>query len=554
MINLHTVRDDNLLGTLKFVSKTEDYPIYEAVIPDGMINEDIKLSKEYNTYLDYATGKVPPKKARKFKKLASPRLKTISSSPKEHTQKAKRVKRSAKKTSTTSAAGVVIRDTLDVSVSKKKGPAKANRGKGIELLSEEESDDVNDEYENDADNEEDDSDNYDCDNDDEDYKEEEQYEEFMLTPERNKSDDNDKMYEEGGDDVIKEFSSISSEFTSKLLNLDDLSPDINSLMNTSTVPPLPPSVYPSSHPIIIPQQQTLNSTSTTTYPTTNLTEIPNFASLFKFDQRVSALETKLYEFNQISQFAEAVSSIPGIVDNHLASKLNEEVNVVVQLQSNKLKEEAKAENQEFINQVDTTMKKIIKESTNQPQTSYAVAASLLEFNLKRILIDKMETNKSINRSDIQKNLYNALDEDPFAGPDRGTKRRKSSKVVEPSKSSKSKESKSSSSSKGTQYQYKSSGKSTQAEKLEFKAADIEMNQDQGNKFCHIDDQPDNEWYDYGYLEEIVVRRDDNVLYKFKEGDFPRLNLRDIEDMLLLLVQKKLSKLDVDDQYDLGVAL
>nr|GEX53304.1 hypothetical protein [Tanacetum cinerariifolium] len=62
------------------------------------------------------------------------------------------------------------------------------------------------------------------------------------------------------------------------------------------------------------------------------------------------------------------------------------------------------------------------------------------------------------------------------------------------------------------------------------------------------------WYDYGYLEDIVIRRDDNVLYKFKEGDFPRLNLYDIEDMLLLLVQKKLSNLNVDDQYDLGVAL
>nr|GEX71266.1 hypothetical protein [Tanacetum cinerariifolium] len=49
-------------------------------------------------------------------------------------------------------------------------------------------------------------------------------------------------------------------------------------------------------------------------------------------------------------------------------------------------------------------------------------------------------------------------------------------------------------------------------------------------------------------------KDDNVLYKFKEGDFPRLNLCDIEDMILLLVQKKLSNLDVDDRYDLGVAL
>ncbi|GJW54828.1 hypothetical protein Tco_0098913 [Tanacetum coccineum] len=62
------------------------------------------------------------------------------------------------------------------------------------------------------------------------------------------------------------------------------------------------------------------------------------------------------------------------------------------------------------------------------------------------------------------------------------------------------------------------------------------------------------WYDYGYLEEIVVPRDDNVLYKFKECGFPRLNLCDIEDMLLLLFQKKLSNLDVDDRYDLGVAL
>nr|GEY87597.1 hypothetical protein [Tanacetum cinerariifolium] len=62
------------------------------------------------------------------------------------------------------------------------------------------------------------------------------------------------------------------------------------------------------------------------------------------------------------------------------------------------------------------------------------------------------------------------------------------------------------------------------------------------------------WYDYGYLEEIVVRRDDNVLYKFKEGDFPRLNLCNIKDMLLLLVQKKLSNLDIDDCFEMDYPL
>ncbi|GJX62035.1 hypothetical protein Tco_0294935 [Tanacetum coccineum] len=41
---------------------------------------------------------------------------------------------------------------------------------------------------------------------------------------------------------------------------------------------------------------------------------------------------------------------------------------------------------------------------------------------------------------------------------------------------------------------------------------------------------------YGYLEEIVLRRADNVLYRFKEGDFPQLQINDIEDMLILVVQ------------------
>nr|GEY28849.1 hypothetical protein [Tanacetum cinerariifolium] len=48
---------------------------------------------------------------------------------------------------------------------------------------------------------------------------------------------------------------------------------------------------------------------------------------------------------------------------------------------------------------------------------------------------------------------------------------------------------------------------------------------------------------YGYLEEIVVRRADQKLYKFKEGNFPDLHLNDIKDMLLLIAQNKLFNLD-----------
>ncbi|GKC75920.1 hypothetical protein Tco_1126694 [Tanacetum coccineum] len=57
---------------------------------------------------------------------------------------------------------------------------------------------------------------------------------------------------------------------------------------------------------------------------------------------------------------------------------------------------------------DTLGAEVLVRSTNQPQTSYVVASSLLELELKKILIDKMEDNKSIDRSEVQKNLYNAL--------------------------------------------------------------------------------------------------------------------------------------------------
>nr|GEX89248.1 hypothetical protein [Tanacetum cinerariifolium] len=42
-----------------------------------------------------------------------------------------------------------------------------------------------------------------------------------------------------------------------------------------------------------------------------------------------------------------------------------------------------------------------------------------------------------------------------------------------------------------------------------------------------------EWHDYKHLDWISVRRDDDKIYKLKEGDFKWLRLQDIEDMLLL---------------------
>ncbi|GKD76643.1 hypothetical protein Tco_1339264 [Tanacetum coccineum] len=59
---------------------------------------------------------------------------------------------------------------------------------------------------------------------------------------------------------------------------------------------------------------------------------------------------------------------------------------------------------------------------------------------------------------------------------------------------------------------------------------------------------------YVYLKEIVVRRADNVLYRFKEGDILRLCVNDIKDMLFLVVQNWLTNLSGDDVSDFAIAL
>ncbi|GJW55319.1 hypothetical protein Tco_0099404 [Tanacetum coccineum] len=73
---------------------------------------EMKETKAYKTYLGFASGATPPKKARKFKKPASPKLTTVPVSTEEPTGKSKRIP-----------------------VSKKKEKVDVTQGKGIELLS-----------------------------------------------------------------------------------------------------------------------------------------------------------------------------------------------------------------------------------------------------------------------------------------------------------------------------------------------------------------------------------------------------------------------------------
>nr|GFB73530.1 hypothetical protein [Tanacetum cinerariifolium] len=63
-----------------------------------------------------------------------------------------------------------------------------------------------------------------------------------------------------------------------------------------------------------------------------------------------------------------------------------------------------------------------------------------------------------------------------------------------------------------------------------------------------------EWHNYKHLDWLSVRRDDDKIYKFKEGGLKRLRIQDIKDMLLLLVQGKLSNLTVEERFAFNVSL
>ncbi|GKD23001.1 hypothetical protein Tco_1224704 [Tanacetum coccineum] len=69
-IGMYTSKDDYLINTLRFISRREAPQKYGAVIPECLTSPEMKESKAYKTYLSYATGAVPPKVVRKFKKAS----------------------------------------------------------------------------------------------------------------------------------------------------------------------------------------------------------------------------------------------------------------------------------------------------------------------------------------------------------------------------------------------------------------------------------------------------------------------------------------------------
>ncbi|GJT61795.1 hypothetical protein Tco_1005328 [Tanacetum coccineum] len=237
------------------------------------------------------------------------------------------------------------------------------------------------------------------------------------------------------------------------------------LLSTTTFP-LPP------NPLITHLQQTSVPTPTTV-PRSSLQDLPNFGSLFELRDEAQA------------ENADFINKL----DDNIKKILKDQV-----------KEQVKAQVSKILLNIEKTINEqleaeVLTRSSNESKTSHAIAANLSELELKKIRIDKMESNKSIHRSDEQKNLYKALvdayeneedkDEEPSAGLNRGSKRRRAGK--EPESTSTPKEKTSKTTGKSTK-----GSKSHQAEEPMQTAKDLEEPAHQEFETGVTEDQLDKE--------------------------------------------------------------
>nr|GEX30349.1 hypothetical protein [Tanacetum cinerariifolium] len=486
---MHTCRDKYLINTLRFISAKEETQIFGAILPKSMTNCEMRETKAYKTYR-YTTGATPPKKARNFKKPASPQLFTVIFSSTEPTNKSKRVKRSKEK--------------VDVS-----------RGKGIELL-------------------------------------------FQVALTEDAQFDKEE-YEGFSQDLSKWFWYCYQT----ALSPAKMKPSITN-EGTSVKPGVLDSLIDENEEDEDDKEEVKDE----------------FVKTLSIDSDDD--ERKIADKAEGDEDEEM-----DYTTSHLYNDVDIRLNKPVDTDKGFVQEEG----------TDAAMTNVQQGNANtmilQVIEDAHAAATLIEFELKKILIDKMDKSKSYLAAPEQRECYEGLKKSydlnktifSTYGKVYSWKRSRKDKDEDPS-----------------------AGLAPASEEPEVEVADFYMPQDQEENPSNNDEEPkekvaskrdwftkptqpqeptDPDWnleYDfeecykalfekldwenpkgvtrvevmrkhgYGYLQEIVVRRSNNDLYRFKEGDFPRLCINDIEDMLLLVVQNRLINLSGDDIFDFAIAL
>nr|GEX57914.1 hypothetical protein [Tanacetum cinerariifolium] len=451
-VNWHYVRDDHMFSIIKLVSRHQNTQQFGALLPIELTNEEIRNSNAYKEFYAVAIGAAPPKPKASVRRTKSSFDITITSptadaGPRLTTSaKGKQAAKAFKAKSLSPLSEVAMTEAQQLKLVTKISLEQTHISQASVSCADEGTGSIPGVP----------------------YVPSDESEEELSWNSTNKEGDDDEGNDDDGMELIFETTLQMDVPTPTSVTLLPMSAPTMTPYTISTI------TTTSQAPILL-----------TTAPSTIIQDLPNFGSLFGFDNRLRTLEANFSKFMQTNQFAGAVSTIPGIIHRYMDLQLIQTVHVAVQLQSDKLHEEAQKENDEFLKTIDENMQTIIKEqvkeqvkvqvskilprieqnvneqleakvltrSSHSSKTSYAIAADLSKMELKKILIEKMEGNKSIQLSDEQRNLYKALveayefnkiildtygetvtlkrrhdddadkDEEPSDGPDKGSKRR-----------------------------------------------------------------------------------------------------------------------------------
>ncbi|GJX17247.1 hypothetical protein Tco_0218079, partial [Tanacetum coccineum] len=400
--------------------------IYGAVLPECLTSPEMKESKAYKTYLGYATGEVPPKVARKFKK-ASPSKKKSKLVPGDEkpVKKEKILKTSAKKFASKPTTRIELLSEVALS---EKAQMEEVRKKSLRdfhkthpigfgtvaeklpsvekitptVTSERTGDKPRVPDVTNDDSSESESESWDLEQDeesDDDYQEEEEF-------------DQESEYE---DDEMKNIRQTDAEIVSPLdVHVHHEVPRTQA----PTLLTIPVLVIPESSPVFtnIPQSShtftptPIQATPThlPTIETTNpLSNLPDFSSVFQFNDRITTLEKEVDDLKKDPLHTQLTSLVDSHLDTRLGETREEFMNFLSESLMARIKEQVKDQlpqilPQEVSNFVPLVIEKLIKESrdevtlakvSSQPQSTYEAASTLTDFELKKILLDKMEKSE-----------------------------------------------------------------------------------------------------------------------------------------------------------------
>nr|GEU67585.1 hypothetical protein [Tanacetum cinerariifolium] len=446
-VNWHYVRDDHMFTTIKLVSRHQNTQQFGALLPIELTNEDIKNSNAYKEYYAFATGATPPKPKASVRKTRSSSDTTITlptdvAGPRLTTsEKGKQAAKAFKSMSLSALSEVAMIKAQQLKLATKRSLQQthisqasgfgADEGTGT-LLG------VSD----------------------------------VPTDESEKEISWNSTNEEGDDDEVKDDDGEEGDG-------DDDDEDDDEFIHSSL----------STHA----EEETMNEESFDPIPKTP----KNIDDEGNGEKNLGTYVGKEEGHNEEEEGDELYRDVNINQGRGMESifETTSQMDVQTLTSSDRLRDEAQAENDEFLKTIDENMQKIIKEqvkeqvkvqvskilpkieqtvnekleaevltqSSNSSKTSYVVATDLSEMELKKILIEKMEGNKDVTMMMLIKTKNPSLDQ--TEGP-----------------------------------------------------------------------------------------RDDDKIYKFIEGDFKRLRIQDIEDMLLLLVQGKLTNLTVEERFAFNVSL